>query len=779
MNFLRRGSKVGTPPKSVLSGTAASTDGPSSSLTASSPENQNQNQNSTKPTSQYQSLPDADLNLTVKPNNSVTESTPPNNYKGFNTSITHMFTNHNTARSDCCSLACCGMLQSDYNRYILYNRRPPTFRNRFIQYILIPLILFCLAGYSAVMIEDVNLNQVAVWFCLTLTVGWILGGCLRSNQVRSSMREELLRKKMGISKGVIYDSQDEMDLDQTVREMACAHRMCGCYATDLSDEETYLSYRHHGDLYSCLSRMFALLCCGRLCKYHWQICGICAVAQEARQIDALVSIDRRRMDYVTLQSYFDYFNEIRKLRAEKNGKLLDHYMALSKLSRMMIKTLFFVIIILSLFSVAVAPKDFHWTHMLVFVATFIQAFFILYFVHWHWNRLDLSLDAVIKYFACGFIITTTTAICFELLESLFLNIVARVLMQIVGLDIENNDYGYGNPINVFEWGLGASVNEERKRAFQRQYPIISVMFLFFSAYFIAALVEESCKYFGFKMVEHPDFVSDADLEKAVALGVFEDDEDDDDDRYECGGGFECGDGLYDEDDDEGGGDLEHPTRLVISRFLDDPILENNVRGGTAGNGGGGEGDDGVVKDVPLPKQVDLLPCPPKSVCSTGAAITIAMVTVSLGFACCENLIYIFLYNSGGLSVEIAVLISRSLFPVHPLCAAIQSIGVCRQQLENDRSIGTGRIIFPALLLHGSYDFSIMVFNFLANQPDDMDENEMSALSLIYSLCAFATSVLFVIGGALYYFRESKRQKARLEQIDAARNFVGVSCTSTL
>ena len=56
------------------------------------------------------------------------------------------------------------------------------------------------------------------------------------------------------------------------------------------------------------------------------------------------------------------------------------------------------------------------------MATFVQAFLIVFFVHWVWYRFDLSPDAVIKYFACiGFIITTSTALCFELLESVFFN----------------------------------------------------------------------------------------------------------------------------------------------------------------------------------------------------------------------------------------------------------------------------------------------------------------------------------------------------------------------
>merc|ERR1712232_115374 len=70
--------------------------------------------------------------------------------------------------------------------------------------------------------------------------------------------------------------------------------------------------------------------------------------------------------------------------------------------------------------------------------------------------------------------------------------------------------------------------------------------------------------------------------------------------------------------------------------------------------------------------------------------------------------YIFVYSPPSLGVEISTLLARSLFPVHPLCAAIQSIGVCKRDLEGDRKIGLGRIIFPAILIHGSFDFVLMV-----------------------------------------------------------------------
>ena len=107
---------------------------------------------------------------------------------------------------------------------------------------------------------------------------------------------------------------------------------------------------------------------------------------------------------------------------------------------------------------------------------------------------------------------------------------------------------------------------------------------------------------------------------------------------------------------------------------------------------------------------------------------------------------------------------------------LQSIGVCKQQLENDKSIGLGRILLPALLLHGSYDFSIMLFNFLLvlgekNNNDDDQQEEMSRLSIFYGVCTFLGSVFFVNTALMYYYKQSKEQEARLDQLDAARNFV--------
>jgi hypothetical protein len=85
-----------------------------------------------------------------------------------------------------------------------------------------------------------------------------------------------------------------------------------------------------------------------------------------------------------------------------------------------------------------------WTTFLsliyfVVMATLFQAFFILHFVHWHWNRFDLSLDAVIKYFSCGFVLCTGIGVFLELIMSVLLDIIRNIIVLIIVLACDKTD----------------------------------------------------------------------------------------------------------------------------------------------------------------------------------------------------------------------------------------------------------------------------------------------------------------------------------------------------
>ena len=131
--------------------------------------------------------------------------------------------------------------------------------------------------------------------------------------------------------------------------------------------------------------------------------------------------------------------------------------------------------------------------------------------------------------------------------------------------------------------------------------------------------------------------------------------------------------------------------------------------------------------------------------------------------------------SQSLGVEIETLIARSIFPVHPLCAAIQSIGVCKRDLEGQRGVGLGRIITPAILLHGSFDFVLMVAAYLQQvrnikegNDDDSDipkEDDSDAVMTAEDIPTLVFSFGMVAVGYIYYVWQSRAQTKRLIAMD--------------
>ena len=135
------------------------------------------------------------------------------------------------------------------------------------------------------------------------------------------------------------------------------------------------------------------------------------------------------------------------------------------------------------------------------------------------------------------------------------------------------------------------------------------------------------------------------------------------------------------------------------------------------------------------------------------------------------------HSPPGLGTQISTLIARSLFPVHPLCAAIQSIGVCKRDLEGNRRFGLGRILFPAILLHGSFDFVLMVAAYFQQRENIIEGNDDDGKSepspndddgsIGDQLPALISGLVFVITGYAWYVFQSRAQNRRLAAMDTA------------
>ncbi len=214
-------------------------------------------------------------------------------------------------------------------------------------------------------------------------------------------------------------------LGQTRFEMNCAHRMCGCYPSDVSpvtstikdDSDNIESdYTLHQltaavaetDLCTRIWNVFTNPCLPRVPCFgsygcHLQFCGFCALAQEAREANLILPRYMRMVDYITMEPFLMYYPRILQLRTTA-GSFWDYCKALSQLSRMILQTLAVISVAMLGISLINAIENWNLTQMGVLGATFLQAFAVLCGVHLIWHRHDLSIDAVIKYFAAGFLL---------------------------------------------------------------------------------------------------------------------------------------------------------------------------------------------------------------------------------------------------------------------------------------------------------------------------------------------------------------------------------------
>jgi hypothetical protein len=148
------------------------------------------------------------------------------------------------------------------------------------------------------------------------------------------------------------------------------------------------------------------------------------------------------------------------------------------------------------------------------------------------------------------------------------------------------DDGYG----------GISVQDRSRRAlsedsdilfgFFKAHPIAKIVYVLVSSYLVCGFIDELCKYFGFLMVDHPDFSSEKELAKAHS---------------------------------------SLPLQLIRDRADNEEDAENEHRVTTVVR----EDEASSLANFDAARQR-------RSPSSIRAGVTVAMVAVALGFACCES-----------------------------------------------------------------------------------------------------------------------------------------------
>ena len=330
---------------------------------------------------------------------------------GWSTSICDLFADPSN-RSNCCALACCGLLLHDKNAHLLLPHSRRSGWNRLGVYLGIPIVVVgaLLTGKSYAIDDNSPDEEIAVWdmsILGTFAILVLVLSLLARNE-RIQLRQAVLAKlnhyqQRGQGSTRTNNDDDDEDADavmggtvppnQTIARTVgnltvdaylqlqssdthAAHTFC-CFTNDrgsqypqalaggenLEGSNRVMSTTTEGGqglprdfcsvLFECLSR----ICCGAICNCFCQCCGVCALGQEHRELQLLLEDDHSELlqtDYITHQPYADYFPLIQQLRSDQSHSPYQHCCyATSRLSKQLVRILGIAIVLATI--VAVTP----------------------------------------------------------------------------------------------------------------------------------------------------------------------------------------------------------------------------------------------------------------------------------------------------------------------------------------------------------------------------------------------------------------------------------------
>lgn len=358
---------------------------------------------------------------------------------------------------------------------------------------------------------DSTLRHIALVFFLLL-----LG--IYGTVTRRKVRREILRVRQQQDKAVSLNSPNVIitpigdGLNETSRQSSCAHIFFGCYPVDpplpaIKGDEA--RQRRYDDCSQRLFSVFSHFCCGclPLCSCWLQCFGICALAQEAREAKNLIHVKDQQIDYITHQPWEEYETQLAQLRLHQTSEgrqqtpwtslFIEQFKAMSKCGKAIWSIFLFLFIFITM-AMLQSHRSFNWANVAVLVATFGQSFVMLLIVHRIYAKSYLSLDAITKFFAAGFLLAVPSAFVLEMIVVNTLIAVVLILFNV-----------------IYIMGMDSVIS------FIYDYDIIFlVAFQLFNAFIVAALTEESCKYFVFRMVEHPGISLEKRSAKNYKIGVY-------------------------------------------------------------------------------------------------------------------------------------------------------------------------------------------------------------------------------------------------------------------
>lgn len=264
---------------------------------------------------------------------------------GFSTSLCDLFSDPGR-KSDCCALVCCGVLASDRNRHLIMKKyddidndydHPTPMRKRILCLIVTLMALFIHVFLFVVV--------VIVLLC-------------RASHNRQKLRQMIIQERVRTQS----ESGTAEGHQVTNYHSPSPHRCFPCCVpsdVEYITSETNNNETNHSssstlppDLCSCLWNICKVMCCG--CISSWCQCfGICAIAQEDRELQLMLTKEELQIDYITFQLFDEYYGHILRLKEEKIQSFRQHFASLSKLSIIIVSYGAYFLFCLSFFGLSV------------------------------------------------------------------------------------------------------------------------------------------------------------------------------------------------------------------------------------------------------------------------------------------------------------------------------------------------------------------------------------------------------------------------------------------
>jgi RsiW-degrading membrane proteinase PrsW (M82 family) len=375
-------------------------------------------------------------------------------------------------------------------------------------YLIIPALFIASLNYFAVEVtygnndQDGDTTTIKVkplplrlaFYAYLIFLG--IRGRMEKRKTRNELMTKLYREQAAARGEEVDPNQMARYLHQHRLDVLRAHSSYSCcYTHDLpldgnNESDDVAEEDCCSRFWYCLSMTFWNACCGMWCQCY----SACAIAQEEREIERLTGNVEPKMDYITFQPFVEYFPAIQDLNTNQISSFREHARAISKLSVKLLKHVAAVLAILVLFALSDIDKNFTFANMIVLLLTLFQAFFLEYLIWWRKKRFDISFDSVIKFFACGFLLTTPMALFFELIVSIVTGLFSMIAMIFILVeDSELLDKLQTDP-------------KQAEKDLAVGHPLLFIFKAFLNAFVIAALCEEMIKYFGYWMVVTPDLL---------------------------------------------------------------------------------------------------------------------------------------------------------------------------------------------------------------------------------------------------------------------------------